>query len=227
MLVDADVDIIFFDERFNNVEVLNSFGGDAVEAHCFGELKNFTPLLGSLAIDDAIVNGADMVLLKLGLELGNVGAGKIVVGLNLGLIRAELLAWIKFDALTAGLSSFFNGFKGRETIEGVSLATNGKATRLATIGYAVFAAACDCGESANHQKANKNIPHARRYGIRDKRAMIFDFNRHGRLRGFLQVHIKPAALTEFRFNSHLSTHSLDRPPHDCQSDSRSRIAGRV
>jgi hypothetical protein len=104
-----------------------------------------------------------MVLFKFGFELLDIIGGKIMVELNVGLVRAELLVRIKFDALTASFSRFFNGFEACETIEGVCLAANGEATDFATIGEAIFAATCECGDNANHQNAKKS--HAGHYWI--------------------------------------------------------------
>jgi tRNA A-37 threonylcarbamoyl transferase component Bud32 len=59
VLVNADVDVEFLDQLFNDVQLINGLGGDTVKIELFGEFENLAPLRFVAPADHAIVDSED------------------------------------------------------------------------------------------------------------------------------------------------------------------------
>jgi hypothetical protein len=131
VFVDAHANVELLDQRFDDIELRDVFGGDAIEAELFGELKNAPPLGGVASADDSVIDGADFVLGELGLNLGDDFLGRIVIPLHIPFLRAQHLVGKELDETSAGLVGFFDGFEDGETIEGVGLRADGESAGAA------------------------------------------------------------------------------------------------
>ncbi len=127
VLVDADADVVFLDQRFDDVQLSDGFGGDAVEVQLLGELKDFAPLGRVAGADHAVVDSDDAGLGQLGFERVHVFVRHIVVHFRAGAVGGKFLAGVEFDHFAAGFDGFVDGFEGGEIIKSPGLDAQGEA----------------------------------------------------------------------------------------------------
>jgi len=109
MNANANIELLY--QRFNNVQIVHRFRGNAVKSHRFGELKNFAPFLFALGVDNAVVDSVDLVLGQLGFDfLDRLGAG-VMVPFHVRFIRGKHLVRIELYRLAARFRGLLDRFE--------------------------------------------------------------------------------------------------------------------